>query len=166
MATITKADIIEIVEDFSQNIPDRLITPHINKAKDIDFETVLPKDLLTALFALDLTGEGQTELKVFYNNYFRICWVYRFYERFLSVHGTNVTTFGVTGVTNGDAIQVSPAERAQLVANINRDASVYFIKMSNRFKEVGYKFDNTTYTPDETYTGAKKTKKFFIKAIN
>lgn len=165
MATITETDIIAVVEDFNTNIPDRLVTPHITKSKDLDFTGVLPQSLLDAVFALDLTAEGNTELKAFYNNYFKTCWVYRFYARFLSVHGKNVTHFGIVNVTDQDTIAVPEEGRAQLVANINRDASVYFTRMVNRYVAMDKTFDGTAYPEDDNYAGASKTKKFHIKAI-
>lgn len=164
MATITINDIIEIAEDFNKNIPDRLITPHIKKARDIDFVGVLPDSLLNDIEQLDLTSTTKPELIAFFNKHFKVCWVYRFYSRFLAKHGRTITASGIVSLTDTNETAITSEERTLDVARNDRDASVYFTKMINAFNQEPT-LDGVTYIKDDTYKGANKTKKFSIRPI-
>lgn len=166
MATITKADIASVVENFTTNIEDRLINGHINKAWEIDFENIMPTSLKTAIAALNLAGAGNTQLKALFNDHIKKCWVYRAYGRFLANHGNNVTPFGIMQVLDQDQRVADSKDRAFMIGNNDRDASVYFSKLSKALEDANWTFDGTTYSFEDGQTRKKPSRKFGIRAIN
>ena len=164
MATLTKAEIVEIIGNFTSNIEDRLINPYINKAFELDFTNVLPQCLLDAMEAVDLgTLDEKTS---FYVDHFRVCWAYRAYGRFLANHGNNVTQFGIAQVSDINSIPVDSKSRGMLIASNDRDASVYFTKMIQYLESKNWTLEDTVYSWASNETKQKPSKKFGIRAIN
>lgn len=164
MATLTKAELVEIIGNFTSNIEDRLINPYINKAFELDFTNVLPQTLLDAMEAFSLSAAS--EKKTFYQDHFRVCWAYRAYGRFLANHGNNVTQFGIAQVTDLNTMPVDSKSRGMMIAQNDRDASVYFNKMIQNLESKNWVLDSVTYSFSTTEVQQKPSKKFGIRAIN
>jgi hypothetical protein len=160
---LTKTELAAVVEQFTTNIEDRLINPHITKAIEIGFENVLPPTLLTALVALNLTAGGNTELKAFYNNYFKQVWAYNAYIRFLKWHGNNVTQFGIATVNDDTTSNVSDKTRGILISSTERDYEVYLTRAQNRIIAKNNTFDGTSYA--KLASIRKPKNKFGIRGI-
>ena len=162
MPQLSKTDLFELVEQFTTNIEDRLVTPHIQKTIEIGFVNVLPQTLINALVALDLTSGG-TELKAFWNDYFKQVWAYKSYVRFFTWHGNNITQFGLVNISDDSTQRISDKVRGELISNIESDLAVYHQRMMNRLTEVNYTFDSVVYTKIEVIR--KPTNRFKIRGI-
>lgn len=165
MATITKADIAAGVENFTTNIEDRLVTRHITKAWEIDFENIFPLSLKNALATLDLNANSNPQLKALFNNYVKPCWVHRAYGRFLSNHGNNVTPFGVMQILDQDQRVADSKDKAFMLANNDRDAAVYFNRLNKNLVDSDWTFDNVTYSFEDGQPRKKAGRKFGIRGI-
>lgn len=165
MATITKADIAAGVENFTTNIEDRLVTRHISKAWEIDFENVLPNSLKLAIEGLNLSGAGNTELKTLFNTYIKPCWVHRAYGRFLANHGNNVTPFGVMQILDQDQRVADSKDKGFMLANNDRDASVYFNKLYKFLETSSYTFDGVEYLFEDGQPRKRAGRKFGIRGV-
>jgi hypothetical protein len=166
VATITKADIAATVENFTVNIEDRLVSGHINKAWEIDFENIMPTSLKVAISGLSLTASGNTQLKALFNNHVTKCWAYRAYGRFLANHGNNVTPFGIMQVLDQDQRVADSKDRAFMIANNDRDASVFFSRFIKAMEDANWTFDGTVYLFEDGQPRKKPSRKFGIRAIN
>lgn len=163
MPTLSKTELAAIVEQFTTNIEDRLINPHIQKTIEIGFTEIVPQPLINALVTLSLTGGGNTELKAFYNNYFKQVWSYFAYIRFFTWHGRSVTQFGLVSINDDTTSNISDKARGELINNIERDSQVYLTRMLNELTLKNYTFDTTSYTK---ISPIKKTRnRFGIRAI-
>jgi hypothetical protein len=163
MPQLTKTELAGVVEQFTINIEDRLINPHITKAIEIGFENIMPPALLGAIVALDLSGGGHTDLKDFYNSYFKQVWSYAAYIRFLKWHGNNVTQFGLATVNDESTTIVSDKTRGVLINSTERDYEVYLKRALNRIIEKNNTFDGVSYAK---LTNVRRPKnKFGIRGI-
>ncbi len=147
MATITKIDIAAVAEDLTLNIEDRLVDPHVDKAFDLDFTSVVPAALLTAIAALNVTSDAMAkpQLIAFYNTYFKKAWCHLSYVRFLIFHGNNVTQFGIVNKLAENTAQVDTDTRNYMVKNVSNDAQVYVARMQTELVTKNYTFDSTSY---------------------
>jgi hypothetical protein len=165
MATITKSDIASGVENFTTNIEDRLVTRHISKAWEVDFENVLPNSLKSALQNLNLTANGNDQLKALFNSYIKVCWVHRAYGRFLANHGNNVTPFGIVQILDQDQRVADSNDRAFMIANNDRDANVYFSKLYKFLEDSSYTFDGVKYSFEDGQPRKRAGRKFGIRGL-
>ena len=163
MPQLTKEQLAGVVEQFTTNIEDRLINPHIVKTIEIGFENILSDDLILALRNLSLTDNTKPQLIAFYNNYFKQVWSYFSYIRFLTWHGRNITQFALVTISEETTSLVSDKARAELINNTERDSQTYLTRMLNELKTVGYKFDNIQFTKVQNIT--KPRNRFGIRAI-
>jgi hypothetical protein len=163
MPTLSKTELAAIVEQFTTNIEDRLINPHIQKTIDIGFTEIVPQTLINALVALSLTGGGNTELKAFYNNYFKQVWSYFAYIRFFTWHGRNITQFGLVSINDDTTSQISDKARGELINNIEHDSQVYLTRMLNELELKNYTFDTINYTKVSPIK--KPRNRFGIRAV-
>ncbi len=138
-----KSDFPQYVQ-FSLNIEDRLINPHIEDAYKFDVRPQL-ESLAVDIYAYDASVEPQTkpELKAFYDAYLKEWWIRLAYKRFIAVHGYNVTQFGFTQTSDpgGTFDQLESKERAVLLKQITSDASV----LLNYALQQTWTFDTITY---------------------
>jgi hypothetical protein len=165
MPQLSKTELAGVVEQFTTNIEDRLINPHITKAIEIGFENIMPPALLAALVALNMNSsvEEDVELKAFYSNYFKQVWSYAAYIRFLKWHGNNVTQFGLATVSDESTTIVSDKTRGILISSTERDYEVYLKRALNRIIEKNNTFDGVSYAK---LTNVRRPKnKFGIRGI-
>lgn len=163
MPQLSKTELASVVEQFTTNIEDRLISPHITKTIEIGFTEILSENLIDAIQNLSLTDNTKPELIAFYNNYFKQVWSYFSYIRFLTWHGRNITQFGLVAVNDDTTSLVSDKARAELINNTERDSQVYLTRLLNRLIEVNYIFDNINFTKVSPIT--KPRNRFGIRAI-
>ena len=163
MPQLSKTELAGIVEQFTTNIEDRLINPHIQKTIEIGFAEIVPQSLLNAIVSLNLSGAGNTELKAFYNSYFKQIWSYLAYIRFFTWHGRNITQFGLVSINDDTTSQISDKARGELINNIEHDSQVYMTRMLNELKLKNYTFDNISYSKIQIIK--KPRNSFGIRAI-
>jgi hypothetical protein len=163
MPQLSKIELASVVEQFTTNIEDRLINPHIKKTIEIEFVEILSQDLINAIIGLSLTDNTKPQLVGFYNNYFKQVWSYFAYIRFLTWHGRNVTQFGLVSINDDTTNLVSDEARATLINNTERDSQVYLTRLLNRLKTVNYTFDNINYTKVSPII--KPRNRFGIRAV-
>lgn len=126
--------------NFPMNIDDKYIKIHIEDAYKYD---VKPKLETLATDIYNYNGTDKPELQEFYEDYVLQWWILIAYRRFLQIHGSNVTQFGVTKTADpqGTFTQLSGEERAILLKQLTHDAAVCF----NLILQQEWKFDETTY---------------------
>jgi len=136
-----KSDFPQFVQ-FSLNIEDRLINPHIEDAYKFDVRPQI-ESLAIDIYNYDLTAGDRPELKTFYEAYILEWWVRMAYKRFIAVHGKNVTQYGFTQIKDpgGTFDQLEAADRAVILKQITSDAAVCF----NYALQKEWKFDGITY---------------------
>ena len=140
----TKADFPQYVQ-FSLNIEDRLINPHIDDAYKFDVRPQL-ETLAVDIYNYTSTApdpETKPQLKTFYDDYIKEWWIRLAYKRFIAVHGKNVTQFGFTQTKdpNGTFDQLEAADRAVILKQISSDAAVCL----NYALQQDWVFDTVTY---------------------
>jgi hypothetical protein len=163
MPQLSKTELAGIVEQFTTNIEDRLINPHIQKTIEIGFAEIVPQSLLNAIVSLNLSGAGNPELKAFYNSYFKQIWSYLAYIRFFTWHGRNITQFGLVSINDDTTSQISDKARGELINNIEHDSQVYMTRMLNELKLKNYTFDTISYSKIQIIK--KPRNSFGIRAI-
>jgi hypothetical protein len=154
-----KSDFPTFVQ-FSMNIEDRLINPHIEDAYKFDVRPQL-ETLGVDIYNYDGSLATKPQLKAFYQDYILEWWIRLAYKRFIAVHGKNITQFGFTQTKDpgGTFDQLEPADRAVILKQISNDASVCF----NYALKQEWKFDDITYRkPGGCHT---RTSSFGINAL-
>lgn len=136
-----KSDFHTFVQ-FSEHIPDKLINPHIEDAYKFDIKGKL-EQLAIDIYAFDGSLTTKPQLKTFYEDYILQWWVLLAYKRFIAVHGTNVTPFGVTLTKDpqGTFEQVDVSVRAVYLKQLLSDANTCY----NIILAQDWKFDDVTY---------------------
>lgn len=163
MPQLTKAELASVVEQFTTNIEDRLINPHIVKTIEIGFENIIPQSLIDAIVAMDLNASGNDNLKIFYNKYFKQVWSYSAYLRFFTWHGNNITQFGLVNIVDDNTRVISDKVRGELINNIERDKQVYLTRMLNKLVAINYTIDGVSY--GKLSTIKKPKNKFGIRPV-
>lgn len=137
----TKSDFPTFVQ-FSMNIEDRLINPHIEDAYKFDVRPQL-ESLAVDIYNYDGALTTKPELKTFFRDYILEWWVRLAYKRFIALHGKNVTQYGFTQTKDpgGTFDQLEAADRAVILKQITSDAAVCF----NYALQQEWKFDTVTY---------------------
>jgi len=146
---LTKAN-LAVYSQFTTNITDRMIDPHILNARKYDVQPYLTADMVTAILAL--ADDADNELATFYNDYVKEVWALATYIRFMVEHGINVTQFGVTKPTDPRATytQVGEVERANILRMKRADMAVAVSEMTDRLKKVLFTFDSVIYVESKT----------------
>lgn len=137
----TKTDFPEFV-NFSLNIEDRLINPHIEDAYKYDVRPKLDS-LAVDIYDYDTTTETKPELEAFFENFILQWWVLLAYKRFIQNHGRNVTQYGYTKTKDpqGTFDQLDGEERAVILRQLASDAGVSY----NYILQETWSFDGTAY---------------------
>ena len=151
---VLKADFPSFVQ-FSTNIDDRLVNFHVNNCQLYEVEPRLGALLYAALIALPTVPEvpeDEQELRAFYNEYVKRYVCLLSYIRFISEHGTNVTQFGFTQLSDPAGTFETPSEdrRAVFLRQYRSDAEVSATRLFNRLQEVNYTLDGVSYLKSET----------------
>lgn len=150
-ATITLAE-IGVYAQIAPNVEGRLITPHITAARNLNLEPSLGADLMTAI---DLSVDDQAgfpETYAFFENYVKAYWCLTSYVRFLGVHGTNITQFGVTTTNDprGTFEQASEQQRANMLRQAEDDRKVYKQRMVDYLERNDFTLDNVNYDEEDS----------------
>ncbi len=137
----TKSDFPAFV-NFSLNIEDRLINPHIEDAYKYDVRPKLDS-LAVDIYDYDSTLTTKPELKEFFEDFILQWWILLAYKRFIQNHGRNVTQYGYTKTKDpqGTFEQLDPEERAVILRQLASDAGVSY----NYILQETWTFDGTTY---------------------
>jgi hypothetical protein len=121
---------------FSDNIPDRLIDYHIDAAYRFTIEPILRNTEATEMHLgstiygytpIESPGtETKPELVAFYNNFLKEWWIRLAYQRFIEVHGLNVTQFGLTKTKDPENTfdQAEERDRAVLLRRLRDDLNI------------------------------------------
>ena len=127
---------------FSMNIDDRLINPHIEDAYKFDVRPQM-ESLAVDIYNYDGSLTTRPELKTFFRDYVLEWWVRLAYKRFVAVHGYNFTQFGITESRDpgGTFEQIDEKKRAVFLKQITSDAAVCL----NYALQQDWKFDTITY---------------------
>jgi len=141
---LTKTE-LATYSQFTTNITDRLIDPHILNARKYDVQPYLTADMMTAILAL--ADDATNELATFYTDYVKEVWALSTYIRFMTEHGINITQFGVTKQSDprGTFNQVGENERATILRMKRSDQCVAIALMTDRLKAVKFTFDSVVY---------------------
>src|SRR5215204_2127568 len=136
-----KSDFPNFVQ-FSLNIEDRLINPHIEDAYKFDVRPQL-ESLAVDIYNYDGSLTTKPQLKNFFQDYILEWWVRLAYKRFIALHGKNVTQFGFTQTKDpgGTFDQLEAADRAVILKQISSDAAVCL----NYALQQEWVFDTVTY---------------------
>lgn len=150
-ATITLAD-IQVYAQITTNVEGRLINPHIKAARDLNLEPSLGADLMTAI---DLSVDDQAGFPETYNfflTYVKPYWALSTYVRFLGVHGTNITQFGVTTTNDprGTFTQASEQQRANMLRQAEDDRKVYKQRMVDYLERNDFTLDSVSYDEEDS----------------
>jgi len=78
---LTKTE-LATYSQFTTNITDRLIDPHILNARKYDVQPYLTADMMTAILAL--ADDATNELATFYTDYVKEVWALSTYIRFMN----------------------------------------------------------------------------------
>lgn len=137
----TKSDFPAFV-NFSLNIEDRLINPHIEDAYKFDVKPKLDS-LASDIYAYDQNLTTKPELKTFFDDYVLQWWVLLAYKRFIQSHGRNVTQFGYTKTKDpqGTFEQLDPNERSVILKQLEHDYNVCY----NYILQKTWTFDTIVY---------------------
>lgn len=163
MPQLSKSDLSSIVEQFTTNIEDRLIIPHIQKTIEVGFVQIIPQNLIDAIVSMPFNTTTKPQLLAFYNSYFKQVWSYLAYVRFFTWHGRNITQFGLVSINDDSTSQISDKARGELINNIEHDSQVYMTRMLNELKAKNYTFDSISFSK---ITNIKKPRNSFgIRAI-
>jgi hypothetical protein len=136
-----KSDFPTFVQ-FSLNIEDRLISPHIEDAYKFDVRPQL-ESLAVDIYNYDQSLGTKPQLKTFFQDYILEWWVRLAYKRFIALHGKNVTQYGFTQTKDpgGTFDQLEAADRAVILKQISSDAAVCL----NYALQQDWIFDTVTY---------------------
>ena len=150
-ATITLAE-IGVYAQIAPNVEGRIITPHIKAARDLNLEPSLGADLMTAI---DLSIDDQAgfpETYSFFETYVKPYWCLTAYVRFLGVHGTNITQFGVTTPVDprGTFNQATDQQRANMLRQAEDDRKVYKQRMVDYLERNDFTLDNVSYDEEDS----------------
>lgn len=128
--------------NFSLNIEDRLINPHIEDAYKYDVKPKLDS-LASDIYEYEYSLETKPELKAFFDNFILQWWILLAYKRFIQNHGRNVTQFGYTKTKDpqGTFEQLDPNERSVILKQLEHDYNVCF----NYILQETWTFDSITY---------------------
>jgi hypothetical protein len=137
-----KADFPAFVQ-FSLNIEDRLINPHIEDAYKFDVRPQLESLAVDIYNYASVDPETKPQLKTFFNDYIKEWWIRLSYKRFVAIHGINITQFGITETKDpgGTLEQVDEKKRAIILKQISSDAAVCL----NYALQQDWTFDTITY---------------------
>ncbi len=151
MAKITLSD-IQGYAQIPTNIDGRLIDFQIDLARKLDLEPSLTKPLMEAVDYAVSNPSEKPQTVAFYEGFIIPYWSFSAYYRFISVHGTNVTQFGVTQANDprGTFNQIDGDARATLLRQVKSDKDVFRQYMIDRLKEISYTLDGTNYTKSKT----------------
>lgn len=156
-----KSDFSSYVQ-FTENIEDRLINPHIEDAFKFD---VKPKfDVLgTDIYSYDPSAATKPELKTFFEDYVLQWWVLLAYKRFIQTHGRNVTQFGYTKTRDPDGTfdQLDSHERSVILKQLDHDAGVLF----SYILQQDWDFDDSVYRKPGGNDCSGTRRKFGIRPI-
>jgi hypothetical protein len=128
--------------NFSLNIEDRLINPHIEDAYKYDVRPKLD-ELAVDIYNYDTVDNDKPELEAFFNNFILQWWVLLAYKRFIQNHGRNVTQFGYTKTSDpqGTFQQLDGDERAVILRQLASDSGVSY----NYILQETWTFDSISY---------------------
>lgn len=151
---VTKSDFGTFVQ-LSTNIEDRLINFHVDNSQLYDVEPRLGALLYADLIALPSVPddpETKPELRAFYNDYVKRYVCLLAYCRFIAEHGTNVTQFGFTQLSDPAGTFDTPSEdrRAVFLRQYRSDAETSLTRLFNRLDAVNYTLDGINYQKSET----------------
>ena len=141
---VNKQDLVDKCQ-FSNNIEDRLVNPIITDTEQLQIEPVLNEDMYTNLQAI-VGGSGNfPELEAFFENYIKqwICFItcYQFY----SVHGINVTQYGLRVMNEDTSVPVDPTDRAAFLQHYKNNGQAYLLRMNKSLDKANYTFDGIKY---------------------
>lgn len=142
MALIIKSDFSQYVQ-FTENIKDRMLDFHIEKAENLDFKPLVPDAFWTAINSYS-PGMG-VELAAFVEDYVKPVVIHQAMNRFLIEAGVNITQFGIVNPTEETSQPASDAQRANMRNQYKADLAVYLSKFYARLNTVKYTFDGTEY---------------------
>lgn len=129
-----------MIADFTANMPDKNIVPHINDAELFDFKSVLPPTFYAAL----KTNPG-AELTSLLTNYIKPLLGYLSHSRFLLYAGANFTQFGAVKIKEATSDPLTEQKIADIANDTNMKAEVCWTNLYNKLKTDNYKYDNVTF---------------------
>jgi hypothetical protein len=157
--------------DFSDNIPDSKINPHIEAAYKYSIRPFFlykddpTKDLGKAIYELATDMPSLLpELMTFYNEYVKEWWILLAFKRFIVNHGLNVTQFGYTKLTDPERTfePVTDLDRSKVLKQLQDDINVVESNMTAYLSGIDYTLDGNPFKSQDC---KNKTKHFGISAI-
>lgn len=137
---IDKVYIASLVPDFTLNMPDKNINPHIKDAEIFDFMSKMPPTFYSAL-----SGTRGTELDALFQDYIKPLLGYLSHSRFLLYAGKNFTQFGAVRINEPTSQQLTAQEVSDIANDTNMKAEVCWTKLFNKLKADNYTYDTTTF---------------------
>ena len=150
-ATITLSD-IQAFAQITINIDSRLIDYQITAARSLNIDALLGDTLMDAIDDAFSDSATYPETFAFFNDYVKPYWCLTAYSRFLGVHGTNITQFGVTNTNDprGTFNQASDQQRANMLRQAEGDRKIYKQKLVDRLEAVSFTFDGVVYSEQDS----------------
>lgn len=142
---IEKTDIGAYIQ-FTDNIPDKDIDPHITNVQNFTVQPLIDETMWTNIQTI-LTNPSHSfpELETFYETYIKpwVCFVTGY--EFLIWHGNNITQFGVRVMNEETSVGIAPQDRAQLTQNVKNNGNAAYSRMRKALADADYTFDSIVY---------------------
>ena len=140
---LTKQDIATYFE-WTNNILDKDIDPHIRRARDKDFKPIVPIAFYDAFLA-ETCGSPTTELCTFYNDFIKPLWAAFTFQRYLLWAGANVTQFGLVRNLEPTSEPISDKQRGELMNDVQGDINTYLADFYRELNDNLNIFDGVEY---------------------
>lgn len=141
---ISKSNLVTYCQ-FTDNIEDRLINPIIQDTQDLEIEPLIDPVMFTNF---NLIVGGSTlfpQLKSFFDNYVKQWICFTTYYNFCTVHGINVTQYGIRVNNEDTSVPVDPQDRAKFNQAYKNKGNAYYLRMNKELDAKAYTFDNIKY---------------------
>lgn len=167
---IDKDDFGQYVK-WSNNIPAADVNFHCKDAQNFDAVPIMPiavvsgNNLITDIeTAISESPVTRPQLLTFYTDFVEPYLVLCAYNRFLLLHGINITQYGLRINNEDTSNEIDEKKLANVMADALHKSNVYLARLTDRLKDVNYTFDNIVYSYNncETTKPRAKTK---IKAV-
>lgn len=133
---------------LAANTPQSVIDNHITEVLEFDIRPVLPDVLITALNNGSFNQSTHPQLAAFWLNHLKPYFAYKWYYRFLNWHGTNITPFGARANKEETSDEITDKRRGELMADVNKKADIYMLRVNKALNDANYTFDSVVYTED------------------
>jgi len=141
---------------FTQNVADRILDPHIRDAEQYDYKPTVPD-----AFWSKLNDSPSTELSSFLTNYVKPLLVFYAYKRFLLWQGRNVTQISIVTPSDDTSSPISDKARGEIMNDIQGKIQITLAAHNAELDDQNYTFDSVVYD----FTGKKRQRGIRFRKI-